>query len=102
MEKCTHMETPLDGNWRKDDVILGEVVEVTIYRQLVGWLMYLVNKRSNMGYEVNQLSQAIVKPSKLYWKVWKHVLRYLRGTTKFGISYRQTEGVKLQGFIDAY
>ncbi len=36
MEKCTHMETPLDGNWRKDDVILGEVVEVTIYRQLVG------------------------------------------------------------------
>lgn len=32
MEKCTPMETPLDGNWRKDDVILDEVVEVTIYR----------------------------------------------------------------------
>lgn len=68
----------------------------------MGSLMYLVNKRSDMGYEFNQLSQAIVKPSKLYWKVAKHVLRYPRGTTKFGILYRQTKGVKLQGFIDAY
>jgi len=102
MERWTPMETPLDGNWMKDDVISGEVVEVTIYWQLVGSLMYLVNKRSDMGYEFNQLSQAIVEPSKLYWKVAKHVLRYLRGTTKFGILYRQTEGVKLQGFIDAY
>ena len=102
MEKCAHMETPLDGNWRKDDVILGEVVEVTIYRQLVGSLMYLVNKWSDMGYEFNELSQEMVDPSKLYWKVEKHVLRYLRGSTKFGIWYRQTKGVKLQGFIDAY
>eukprot|EP00253_Pinus_taeda_P005320 PITA_05320 len=50
---------------------------------------------------VNQLSQAIVKPTKLYWKEVKHVLRYLRGTTKYGIWYRQTEGVRLQGFTNA-
>eukprot|EP00253_Pinus_taeda_P006094 PITA_06094 len=50
---------------------------------------------------VNQLSQAMVRPTKMYWKVAKHVLRYLRGTTQFGLWYRWTEGVKLQGFIDA-
>eukprot|EP00253_Pinus_taeda_P017760 PITA_17760 len=31
----------------------------------------------------------------------KHVLRYLRGTTQYGLWYRWTEGVKLQGFTDA-
>jgi len=30
----------------------------------------------------------------------KHVLRYLRGTTQFGLWYKQIEGVKLCGFID--
>ena len=43
----------------------------------------------------------MVKPTKLFWKVGKHVLRYLRGTLEYGLWYRQTEGVKLQGFMDA-
>eukprot|EP00253_Pinus_taeda_P021083 PITA_21083 len=40
-------------------------------------------------------------PTKLFWNAAKHVLRYLKGTTRYGLWYRQTEGVKLQGFMDA-
>lgn len=40
------------------------------------------------------------RPMKLYWKVEKHVLRYLRGTTQYRLWYRWTEGVNLQGFMD--
>ena len=65
------MDTPLIGNWRKDDATSGEVLEDTIYRQLVGSLMYLVNTRLNIYFAVNRLSQAMVKPTKLYWKVAK-------------------------------
>ena len=43
MERRKPMETPLAGNWRKEDATSGEVVEVSIYRYLVGSLMYLVN-----------------------------------------------------------
>ena len=99
MESCKPMETPLPGNL-KEDATSGEVVDATIYRQLVGSLMCLVNTKSDIFYAVNQLSQAMVKPTKLFWKVGKHVLRYLRGTTKYGLWYKQTEGVKLQGFTD--
>ena len=56
MESRKPMETPLVGNWRKEDATSGEVVEATIYRQLVGSLMYLVNIRPYMCYAVNQLS----------------------------------------------
>eukprot|EP00253_Pinus_taeda_P004379 PITA_04379 len=72
MEKCKPMQTPLVGNWRKEDATSGE------------------------------LSQAMVQPTKLFWKAAKHVLRYLRGTSQFGLWYKHTEGVKLQGFTDAY
>jgi hypothetical protein len=31
----------------------------------------------------------------------KHVLRYLRGISEYGLWYRQTDEVKLHGFTDA-
>eukprot|EP00253_Pinus_taeda_P013745 PITA_13745 len=72
MEKCKPMQTPLAGNWREEDAT-----------------------------SVNQLSQALVHPTKMFCKVAKHVLRYLRGTSQYGLWHRGTKGVKLQGFTDA-
>eukprot|EP00253_Pinus_taeda_P013188 PITA_13188 len=56
MESSKPMETPLAGNWRKEDATSCEVVEATIYRQLVHSLMYLVNTQLDMCYAVNHLS----------------------------------------------
>ena len=77
MERNKPMEIPLPRNWRKEDATSSEVVDATTYRHLVGSLMYLVNTRPDICCAVNQLSQAMVKQTKLYWKVEKHVLRYL-------------------------
>ena len=43
MEKCKPMQTPLVGNWRKEDATSSEVVAATVYQQLMDSLMYLVN-----------------------------------------------------------
>eukprot|EP00253_Pinus_taeda_P003572 PITA_03572 len=101
MEKCKPMQTPLASNWRKEDATSGEVVATTIYWQLMGSLMYLVNTRPDLCFAMNQLSQAMVQPTKLFWKATKHKLRYLIGTSQYGLWYRRTEGVKLQGFTNA-
>jgi len=42
----------------------------------------------------------MVRPTKLFLREAKHVLWYLRGTTQFGIWYKQIEGEKICGFID--
>ena len=42
MQDCKPIDTPLPGGWRKEDATSIEVVDATIYRQLVGSLMYLV------------------------------------------------------------
>ena len=101
IQDCKPMDTPLPRNQRKEDATSTEVVDYTVYRQLVGSLMYLVNTRPDICYAVNQLSQAMVKPTKLFWKAGKHVLRYLRGTSEYGLQYRKTYEVKLHGFTDA-
>ena len=43
----------------------------------------------------------MVKPTKIFWNVGKHFMRYLRGTSKYGLWYRQTDEVKLHGFTNA-
>jgi len=43
----------------------------------------------------------MVKPTKLFWKTGKHVLRYLRGTSGYGLWHRQEDEVKLCGFTNA-
>ena len=88
MHGCKPVDTPLPGGCRKEDATSAEVVDATVYRQLVGSLIYLVNTRPDICYAVNQISQAMVKPTKLFWKAGKHVLRYLRGTSGYGLWYR--------------
>ena len=53
MQGCKPIDTPLPRNWRKEDATSAEVVDATVYRQLVGSLMYLVNTRSDICYAVN-------------------------------------------------
>ena len=43
----------------------------------------------------------MVNPTNLFWKAGKHVLRYIRGTSEYGLWYRQKDEVKLHGFTNA-
>ena len=45
MEDCRPMSTLMVINWKKLYTSEGELVDPTLYRQLIGWLMYLVNSR---------------------------------------------------------
>eukprot|EP00253_Pinus_taeda_P029564 PITA_29564 len=56
---------------------------------------------ADLYYVVNQLSQVMVQRTMMFWKATKHVLRYLRGTSQYGLWYKRIERVKLQGFTDA-
>eukprot|EP00253_Pinus_taeda_P033254 PITA_33254 len=53
MHGCKPVDTPLPGGWRKEDATSGEEMDATVYRQLVGSLMYLVNTRPDICNAVN-------------------------------------------------
>ena len=56
--------------------------------------------RYDIGYAVNQLAQAMSKPSKAHMAAAKYLLRYLVGTTNSAITYKRG-GFKLTAFSDA-
>jgi hypothetical protein len=79
----------------------SDLVDPTMYRQLIGSLMYLVNTRPDICFVVNTLSQFMVEPRQVHWVAAKHVLRYLRGTVGFGLRYVGGDGVRLHGYSDS-
>ena len=103
MMDCKSMVTPMEANLKKlhDSAISSDRVDPTMYRQLIGSLLYLVNTRPDICYAVNTLSQHMVELSQVHWVATKHVLRYLHGTIGYDLRYTTGDGVKLEGFTDS-
>jgi hypothetical protein len=101
MEDCKPMLTPMVTNMKKIDTSDSEFVDPRIYMQLIGSLMYLVNTRSDICFDVDTLSQFMVEPRQVHWITTKHVLMYLRGTMEYGLRNLRGDGVDLQGYTDS-
>eukprot|EP00253_Pinus_taeda_P001832 PITA_01832 len=94
------MAMPMITNWKKIDASEDKDVNPTLYRQLIGSLMYLVNTGPDICYVVNTLSQFMVEPKRAHWAVAKHVLKYTQGTVDYGLLYTKGKDIKLSGFTD--
>jgi hypothetical protein len=66
MTDCRPMSTSLVTNWRKIDASDSKSVGPTMYRQLIGSLMYLVNTQPDINFAVNSLSQFMVGPRRVH------------------------------------
>ena len=87
MFDCKAMATPMDTNLKMLSYESSELVDMTQYRHIIGSLMYLTNIRPNICFDVNTLSQYLVKPIWVHLIDAKHVMRYLKGTIDFGLYY---------------
>ena len=97
------MTTPMVTNLKKlhDSDIGSNLVDPTMYKQLIGSLLYLVHTKPNICYAVSALSRFMAEPRQRHWVVGKHILRYLRGTIAHGLKYTSSGGILLHGYADS-
>ena len=97
------MSVPMTTNLKKlrDSDTNSQDVDSTLYRQLIGSLMYLVHTRPDICYTMNVLSQFMSISKHIHWVAAKHVLRYVRGTITYGLRYTSSSGVLLAGYADS-
>lgn len=64
MMDCKSMSTPMETNLHKlkEAATSSDLVDPTMYRQLIGSLMYLVNTRPEICYAVSALSKFMCEP----------------------------------------
>eukprot|EP00253_Pinus_taeda_P014199 PITA_14199 len=64
MVECKSMSTPMEMNFKKlyGDEVGPDLSDPSAYRHLIGALMFLVNTRPDICYDVNTLIQFMTKP----------------------------------------
>ena len=78
-----------------------EIVDATVYRQMIGSLMYLTNTRPYICFAVNTLSQFLTDLRRVHLVAAKHILRYLKGTIEYGLRYVTDQKINLHGYVDS-
>lgn len=101
MQSCNAVKNPIVPGHKLTKVGAGDAVDPTAFKQLVGSLRYLTATRPDLIYSVNLVSRYMENPNEQHVLAAKRILRYVKGTSNYGIRYKQGEGEKLVGFVDS-
>jgi hypothetical protein len=101
MLECKPMNTPMEEKLKLLVDTLSDLIDDTLYRKIIGSLMYLTNTRPDICFAVNTLSQFLVEPRRVHLVDAKHVMRYLKGTMDYGLNYDGDHDFTLSGYTNA-
>ncbi|KAE8688791.1 PLAC8 family protein [Hibiscus syriacus] len=77
-----------------------DLEDATMYRQLVGSLIYLTLIRPDISYAIGVMSRYMQNPKKPHLEAVRRILRYVKSTIDYGLLYKKGEDCKLVGYFD--
>ncbi|XP_019256438.1 PREDICTED: uncharacterized protein LOC109234846 [Nicotiana attenuata] len=72
-----------------------------LYRSLVGKFNFLTHTRPDLSFAVQHLSQFLQSPRVPHYSAALHVLRFLKGTSDYGIFFNNSSDFALHGYCDS-
>eukprot|EP00253_Pinus_taeda_P016509 PITA_16509 len=79
MEDCKPAPSPFQSGVKLSVSCTSPGVDATLYRQLVGKLLYLTHTRPDLSFVVGLVARFMQNPRESHWKAAKRILRYVRG-----------------------
>jgi hypothetical protein len=101
MEHCSPSHTPLPEGITLSKDSGTPPVNATLYRMLVGKLLFLTKTRRDITHAVSVVSRFMQNPQEAHLQAAKHVLRYVRRYPDLGLFFKQGEDNRLHGYTDA-
>ena len=103
MQDCKAVCTPVDISTKLVKATSeDECVDQQLYQSAIGSLLYLsVSTRPDITYAVSTLARFSSSPTQQHWTALKRVMRYLKGTTNYGIMYNKKGSQECICYSDA-
>jgi hypothetical protein len=95
------IDSPLELNVKYAPSDGVPLADPTLYRTLVGSLVYLTITRPDIAYAVHIVSQFVVSPTTVHWAAVLRILRYLRGTQFQSLLFPSSSSLELCAYSDA-
>ena len=101
MEETKTMKTLMISSIKLDKNEKGKSIESTMYRGMIGFLLYLTTSRPDIMYSVCLCARFQSCSKESHLSVVKRILRYLKGTMDIRLWYPKSDNFELIGFSDA-
>ncbi|KAJ9541528.1 hypothetical protein OSB04_028034 [Centaurea solstitialis] len=101
LTSCTPMKTPMAPPLSLDKDSKGKPVDVTLYRGMIGSLLYLTASRPDIMYSTCLCARYQAEPKESHLTAVKRIFRYLKGTPSMGLWYSKDSGFDLTAYSDS-
>nr|GEY57755.1 retrovirus-related Pol polyprotein from transposon TNT 1-94 [Tanacetum cinerariifolium] len=87
MPTSDSVDTPMVEKSKLDEDLQGKPVYATLYRGMIGSLIYLTSNRPYLIYNACLCARYQAKPTKKHLNAVKQIFQYLKGTINMGLWY---------------
>ncbi|VFQ80965.1 unnamed protein product [Cuscuta campestris] len=101
VDQKSSVSVPMSTSTKLDMDVDGKEVDQTLYRGIVGSLLYLTASRPDISYAVGVCARFESKPKESHLIAAKRILRYLKGTQNMGLWYAKSNSFELVGYSDS-
>ena len=99
--ECKASKFPFLSGIKLGEIGDSPLVDSSLYRQLVGSLLYITHSRTDLAYVLSVVARYMQKPHYIHWKESNRILQYVQGTKNFGVHYVASSPLELVGFFDS-
>ncbi|CAL9028710.1 unnamed protein product [Prunus brigantina] len=101
LEGAKSARTPMSTSAKIHRDLLGKSVDQTLYRSMIGSLLYLTASRPDISFSVGVCARFQSDPKESHLFAVKRIIKYVSGTIDFGLWYTYDTCVNLVGYSDA-
>ena len=96
-----HASTPMSSSTKLNVDSSGVEVSSTLYRSIIRSLLYLTASRPDIAFSVGVCARYQVALKESHLTAVKRIIRYVNGTSDYGLWYSKDSNAYLAGYSDA-
>ncbi|CAM8895696.1 unnamed protein product [Rhodiola kirilowii] len=100
LEKASHKRTPAATHVKITKDEAGTSVDQTLYRSMIGSLLYLTASRPDIAHDVGVCARYQANPKESHLMNVKSIIKYVCGTADYGLWYTKDTNSCLVGYCD--
>ena len=93
-----HASTPMSSSTKLNVDSFGVEVSLTLYRSIIGSLLYLTATRPDIAFSVGVCARCQIAPKESHLTAVKRIIRYVNGTLDYGLWYSKDSNACLAGY----
>ena len=98
LEFASFVRTPMSLNVKLIIDLLGKSVDSSLYRSMIGSLLYLTASKPNISYSVGVCARYQANPKESHMIALKIIIKFVNTTVDFGVWYSKDTNDVLTGY----